>query len=257
MPQRNGYRSQRGRSAVARRVIMSGPAGSTNAIMSPLGYFGGMKKGGLAPSVPSLPVGARSLAGGRPPLVNHPHHQMWKAAKITWESLGIPTGFDCSYCMAGVSKLFLKAGGGPTLFGPGAGFPGCTYDAGCRFTMDPKENKWLLFASGPPWIDPSEPQVYRWVFFPDITLHSPHSIAWPMNHNYIPKLKLWYQSFYPNGPSSPTQSDVSQFLNMAKSDLEKHPIHMKNLPVGHPAATMYHLPARGARAGVATLPGRH
>ena len=80
MPQRNGYSSQRGRSAVARRVIMSGPAGSTNAIMSPLGYFGGMKKGGGAPSVPSLPVGARSLWSGKPPLANHPHHQMWKSS---------------------------------------------------------------------------------------------------------------------------------------------------------------------------------
>ena len=68
---KNGYRSHRGYSAIARRVIMSGAAGASNGIMSPLGYWGGMKKGGLAPSVPAMPVGARSLAGGRPPLVNH------------------------------------------------------------------------------------------------------------------------------------------------------------------------------------------
>ena len=85
---KNGYRSHRGYSAIARRVIMSGAAGSTNAIMSPLGYWGGMKKGGLAPSVPAMPVGARSLAGGRPPLVNHPQHLMHKTHGYgSWDTL--------------------------------------------------------------------------------------------------------------------------------------------------------------------------
>ena len=42
----------RGRSAVARRVINSG-TGATNGTMSPLGYWGGNKKGGLPPSTPS------------------------------------------------------------------------------------------------------------------------------------------------------------------------------------------------------------
>jgi hypothetical protein len=59
MPQRNGPRSHRGRSAVARKVLTS--AGSSNGMMSQKeftasdgtvhkGYFGGMKKGGSAPS---------------------------------------------------------------------------------------------------------------------------------------------------------------------------------------------------------------
>jgi len=61
MPQRNGYRSSRGRSAVARRVAFGGPS-STNGIMPSVyvmttagqrvrtSYFGGPKKGGAAPS---------------------------------------------------------------------------------------------------------------------------------------------------------------------------------------------------------------
>ena len=72
MPQRNGPRSHRGRSAVARKVIMS--AGSSNGIMSQKeffdsdghvhkGYFGGMKKGGSAPSATGfmIPSGRRNL----------------------------------------------------------------------------------------------------------------------------------------------------------------------------------------------------
>lgn len=63
MPQRNGPRSTRGRSAVARRVKFGGPS-PTNGIMPsvlvfPFGskrpirtsYFGGPIKGGAAPSV--------------------------------------------------------------------------------------------------------------------------------------------------------------------------------------------------------------
>jgi hypothetical protein len=61
MPQRNGYRSSRGRSAIARRAMFGGPSG-TNGIMPNVlvrtttgqlvrtNYFGGMKKGGSAPS---------------------------------------------------------------------------------------------------------------------------------------------------------------------------------------------------------------
>ena len=60
MPQRNGYRSSRGRSAIARRSTFGGPSG-TNGIMPSVivmtqngpvrtAYFGGMKKGGAAPS---------------------------------------------------------------------------------------------------------------------------------------------------------------------------------------------------------------
>lgn len=77
MPQRNGYRSSRGRSAVARKVIMSGAAGATNGIFPQnivvmtyqgqlirnAGYFGGVKKGGAAPSGTGfmVPSGRRNL----------------------------------------------------------------------------------------------------------------------------------------------------------------------------------------------------
>lgn len=58
---RNGYRSQRGRSGIARKVRFGGPSG-TNGIMPGVyvttttgevvktSYFGGPKKGGAAPS---------------------------------------------------------------------------------------------------------------------------------------------------------------------------------------------------------------
>ena len=60
MPQRNGYKSHRGRSAVARRTEFGGASG-TNGIMPSVyvmtttgervrtSYFGGPKKGGAAP----------------------------------------------------------------------------------------------------------------------------------------------------------------------------------------------------------------
>ena len=73
MPQRNGYRSHRGRSAIARQVITS--AGSVNGMMptAPVfgvlngvgkyvtasegsAYFGGPKKGGSAPSATGFMV---------------------------------------------------------------------------------------------------------------------------------------------------------------------------------------------------------
>lgn len=74
MGQRNGPRSSRGRSAVARRAIHSG-TGSTNGIMSQTlvydnagnvigrGYFGGDKKGGAAPSATGFMIssGRRNL----------------------------------------------------------------------------------------------------------------------------------------------------------------------------------------------------
>lgn len=61
MPQRNGYKSHRGRSAVARKTEFGGASG-TNGIMPTVfvkdqngnmiktSYFGGPKKGGAAPS---------------------------------------------------------------------------------------------------------------------------------------------------------------------------------------------------------------
>ena len=73
MPQRNGYRSQRGRSAVARRVQFGGPS-STNGIMPAVfvmtttgqtvrtSYFGGPKKGGAAPSATGFMIAPGSRA---------------------------------------------------------------------------------------------------------------------------------------------------------------------------------------------------
>jgi hypothetical protein len=49
MPQRNGQRSQNGRSATARRVLFSGP-GSTDGMYTNTNNGGGMKKGGAQPS---------------------------------------------------------------------------------------------------------------------------------------------------------------------------------------------------------------
>ena len=71
MPERNGSRSTRGRSAVARRTTFGGPSG-TNGIMPGVmvktttgdvvrtSYFGGMKKGGAAPSATGF-----MIPGGR------------------------------------------------------------------------------------------------------------------------------------------------------------------------------------------------
>jgi hypothetical protein len=74
MPQRNGPRSSRGRSAVARKVQFSGP-GKTDGMFPQTavrdnagniiggGYFGGNKKGGAAPSATGfmIPSGRRNL----------------------------------------------------------------------------------------------------------------------------------------------------------------------------------------------------
>ena len=49
MPQRNGQRSRNGRSAMARRVLFSGP-GSTDGLYVNTQNGGGMKKGGAQPS---------------------------------------------------------------------------------------------------------------------------------------------------------------------------------------------------------------
>ena len=73
MPQRNGYKSHRGRSAVARRTEFGGASG-TNGIMPSVyvmtttgervrtSYFGGPKKGGAAPSATGFMIasGARN-----------------------------------------------------------------------------------------------------------------------------------------------------------------------------------------------------
>ena len=46
---KNSYSSHSGRSAIARRVIMAG-TGKSDGIQSHIGYFGGSKKGGSAPT---------------------------------------------------------------------------------------------------------------------------------------------------------------------------------------------------------------
>ena len=73
MPQRNGYKSHRGRSAVARRTEFGGASG-TNGIMPGImvttttgavvrtSYFGGPKKGGSAPSGTGFMTASGSIA---------------------------------------------------------------------------------------------------------------------------------------------------------------------------------------------------
>ena len=85
MPQRNGYRSHRGRSAVARRAIntnstngmmpriscpltdsqgrpLINPATGQQEVRENCGYFGGMKKGGSAPSATGFMIPSGSMA---------------------------------------------------------------------------------------------------------------------------------------------------------------------------------------------------
>jgi hypothetical protein len=61
MPERNGQRSQNGRSATARRVLFSGP-GSTDGMYTNTNNGGGMKKGGAQPSATGfmVPFGQRT-----------------------------------------------------------------------------------------------------------------------------------------------------------------------------------------------------
>jgi hypothetical protein len=73
MPQRNGYKSHRGRSGTARKVQFGGASG-TNGIMPGINvttstgkvvrtsYFGGVKKGGSAPSATGFMVASGSRA---------------------------------------------------------------------------------------------------------------------------------------------------------------------------------------------------
>ncbi len=73
MPQRNGYKSHRGRSAIARRTEFGGASG-TNGIMPGVyvktttgkvvrtSYFGGPKKGGAAPSATGFMIAPGSRA---------------------------------------------------------------------------------------------------------------------------------------------------------------------------------------------------
>lgn len=77
MPQRNGYRSSRGRSAVARKAQYGG-ASPTNGIMPSVlvktldgktvrtNYFGGPKKGGAAPSATGYMIASSSSQAFQP-----------------------------------------------------------------------------------------------------------------------------------------------------------------------------------------------
>lgn len=66
MPQRNGYRSRRGRSAIARKAINTNSTNgmmpqlacttSTGEVIQPCRYFGGPVKGGAAPSATGFMV---------------------------------------------------------------------------------------------------------------------------------------------------------------------------------------------------------
>jgi len=78
MPERNGYRSHRGRSAVARRTEFGGASG-TNGIMPAVyvttttgervrtSYFGGSKKGGAAPSATGFMIAKSTTQAFNPP----------------------------------------------------------------------------------------------------------------------------------------------------------------------------------------------
>jgi len=77
MPQRNGYKSHRGRSGTARRVQFGGASG-TNGIMPSVyvmtsagnrvrtSYFGGPKKGGAAPSATGFMIAPSSSQAFQP-----------------------------------------------------------------------------------------------------------------------------------------------------------------------------------------------
>lgn len=84
MPQRNGPRSSRGRSAIARKAIFSGPS-KTDGMIPQIavrdnagniiggGYFGGNKKGGASPSATGymIPFGRRNLIATPASKVNY------------------------------------------------------------------------------------------------------------------------------------------------------------------------------------------
>jgi hypothetical protein len=73
MPQRNGYKSHRGRSGTARKAQFGGASG-TNGMMPGVyvttttgkvvrtSYFGGVKKGGAAPSATGFMIASGSKA---------------------------------------------------------------------------------------------------------------------------------------------------------------------------------------------------
>jgi hypothetical protein len=84
MPQRNGYRSSRGRSAIARKAMFSGPGkidGSlpsvnvttTSGQVVRTSFFGGPKKGGAAPSATGFFKSALGLRNKVSPPAQNPN----------------------------------------------------------------------------------------------------------------------------------------------------------------------------------------
>ena len=69
MPQRNGQRSRNGRSAMARRVLFSGP-GSADGLYANTNNGGGMKKGGAQPSATGFMVSFAQRSQIAVPAVN-------------------------------------------------------------------------------------------------------------------------------------------------------------------------------------------
>lgn len=69
MPQRNGQRSRNGRSAMARRVLFSGP-GSADGLYANTNNGGGTKKGGAQPSATGFMVSFAQRSQIAVPAVN-------------------------------------------------------------------------------------------------------------------------------------------------------------------------------------------
>ena len=295
---KNSYRSHRGRSAVARRVIMSGAAGSSNGIMSPLGYWGGMKKGGLAPSVPAMPPGARALAGGKPPLVNHPQHLMHKThGKYgSWEALC--AGADGEFANASATppyqfKLPFPVTGEEAnnvcRIGDNGWKKVCesisppltcgSSPPDCSFIIQRREGEFVnpqfiaMFQRGSINWGITQPQSWSIV---SLAFQLAFSFAGPLI--VIPK--LWSISIitFASFSSSPTSVELVakwpisknsplynfsdsipsniQYWAEAQKDYEAF-INTGSSGQAKGVPTMYHLPAKGAMAGVATNPGRH
>lgn len=136
MPQRNGYKSHRGRSGVARKVMFGGP--STNGMMptnivvwglsrtggpqritgTEASYFGGPKKGGSAPSATGFMVAAPQRPYGAFPWVGG------DCNSLTSSCASAPGNNNPSNALGGANaysmyrmnfSLFGPAGGGPLL----------------------------------------------------------------------------------------------------------------------------------------------
>ena len=89
---KNGYKSHRGRSGVARKVITSGAAGATNGIMpnDPKKYGGGSKKGGSGPTATAFmrPTYMSSANADYPTTAGNKNYEMkWYTSARPWGGL--------------------------------------------------------------------------------------------------------------------------------------------------------------------------